>query len=593
MDEEQLELSSTNIWRKSAVEKYEERPPEMEDITLAEFVTEYNINKLTKRRKTAILRCRGSEISDVVNYKREHVMLYLAFRKENDFLDCNEFETIFDDNKERIMEVKTKYNKGVSTAELLEKICEINIENNQEVSSRNAQEDGGESSHARLVQENDDTDIVPESTVTSVVVAAGCPGVKKREDCMPLEEFYARMKMTNHRQRMIIEEVIHRVTNEDAKPLRIFFTGPAGCGKTFTLRLIMDVYNRYCKSKKIGYGDSEISGVNAYIACATTGKAAVALNGITVHSAFKICTTSGQDRGLSAADLNTFRFLFKGVRCVIIDEVSMLSSDLLRHVDRRLRQIRCDRMDEPFGGFDIILCGDLRQLPPVRAAEVFKRPKASASVFITEVIPWHHLEYFPLTQVVRQSDAVFSNLLTKIGDSAPLEDFEVALLESRFVDLGGAAQCPDAVRLYYSNNEVDSYNEKVANLSQNKVEHPARDVVLGHRSQEEKELANRGMETFSRAETGNLPALVVLCMDKPYMLLRNIDITDGLVNGMVGTLKLIEYDAQSEPCRVWLRYPAGVGVMAKAKKLAQRERGYNRWDYSRRCCWGYVYREWE
>nr|XP_054930532.1 uncharacterized protein LOC129386496 [Dermacentor andersoni] len=250
----------------------------------------------------------------------------------------------------------------------------------------------------------------------------------------------------------------------------------------------------------------------------------------------------------------------------------MLSSDLLRHVDRRLRQIRCDRMDEPFGGFDIILCGDLRQLPPVRAAEVFKRPKASASVFITEVIPWHHLEYFPLTQVVRQSDAVFSNLLTKIGDGAPLEDLEVELLETRFVDLDGAAQCPDAVRLYYSNNEVDSYNEKVANLSRNKVEHPARDVVLGHRSQEEKELANRGMETFSRAETGNLPALVVLCMDKPYMLLRNIDITDGLVNGMVGTLKLIEYDAQSEPCRVWLRCPAGVGVMAKPK-LAQRRFG--------------------
>ncbi|XP_065305470.1 uncharacterized protein [Dermacentor albipictus] len=569
MDEEQLDTTSTDIWRKGVVEKYEERPPEMEDVTLAEFMTEYNINKLVKRRKTAILRCRDYDVNDVVNYKREHVMLYLPFRKENDFLDRNEFETIFDENKERIMEVKSKYNSAVTKAELLEYIRDINesvgIEDGCE---GEREEEKGEDgvSPATLVVENDDTDIVPESTVTSVVVAANCPAVKKREGCMPLDEFHAKMRMTNHRQRMIIEEVIHGVTSEDAKPLRIFFTGPAGCGKTFTLRLIMDVYNRYCKSKKIGYGDGEISGVNAYIACATTGKAAVALNGVTVHSAFKIVMSAGrEDRSLSAADLNTFRTLFKGVRCIIIDEVSMLSSDLLRQVDRRLRQIRADRMREPFGGFDVILCGDMRQLPPVRASEVYKRPRASGAVFSTDVIPWHHLEYFPLTQVVRQSDVVFSNLLTKIGDGAVLEDFEVDLIESRFVDAEGAALCSDAVRLYYSNGEVDAYNEKIANRCEHKVEHAARDLITGYRTHEQKELAKRALETFSRIETGNLPPMVVLCLEKPYMLLRNIDITDGLVNGMVGKLKLIEYDAQGEPSRVWLQCPPGVGILAKGK----------------------------
>ncbi|KAK8759627.1 hypothetical protein V5799_002740 [Amblyomma americanum] len=360
MDREHLEATSTDIWRKSAIDKYEERPPELEDLTLAEFMTEYSSKgKLTKRTKRVILRCRDYDINDVVNYKREHVMLYVPFRRENEFLDRNKFETIFDENKERLMEVKEKFNSGVTSAELLEYVKNITesmgIEDDERAVAAAEGEERG-ATRAKVVVENDDTDIVPENAVASALVASNCPAVKKREDCMPLEDFYARMRMTNHRQRMIIEEVIHRLTTEHSEPLRIFFTGLAGCGNTFTLHLIMDVYNRYCKSKKIAYGDAEISGVNAYVACATTGKAAVALNGVTVHSAFKmVMSNTREDKGLSAADLNTFRTLFKGVRCVIIDEGSMLSSDLLRQVDRRLRQIRADRMREPFGAFDVIL----------------------------------------------------------------------------------------------------------------------------------------------------------------------------------------------------------------------------------------------
>ncbi|XP_077506060.1 uncharacterized protein LOC144115492 [Amblyomma americanum] len=560
MDREHLEANSTDIWRESAIDKYEERPPELEDLTLAEFMTEYSSKgKLTKRTKRAILRCRDYDINDVVNYKREHVMLYVPFRRENEFLDRNKFETIFDENKERLMEVKEKFNSGVTSAELLEYVKNINesmgIEDDERAVAAAEGEERG-ATRAKIVVENDDTDIVPENAVASALVASNCPAVKKREDCMPLEDFYARMRMTNHRQRMIIEEVIHRLTTDDSEPLRIFFTGPAGCGKTFTLHLIMDVYNRYCKSKKIAYGDTEISRVNAFVACATTGKAAVALNGVTVHSAFKmVMSHSREDKGLSAADLSTFRTLFKGVRCVIIDEVSMLSSDLLRQVDRRLRQIRADRMREPFGAFDVILCGDMRQLPPVRSSEVYKRPKSNGAVFSTEVMAWHNLEYFPLTQVVRQSDVVFSNLLTKIGDGAVLEDFEVELQESRFVDAEEAGSRSEAVRLYYSNADVDAYNDKIAKRSQDKVDHPTRDFITGYRSQDEKDAAARALETSGRVETGNLPATIALCAEKPYMLLKNIDITDGLVNGMVGKLKLIEYDAQGEPCRVWLRCP--------------------------------------
>lgn len=68
----------------------------------------------------------------------------------------------------------------------------------------------------------------------------------------------------------------------------------------------------------------------------------------------------------------------------------------------------------------MIMYGDFRQLPLVRASEVYKRSKTRGNIFNTHVT-WHHLSYFPLVQVVRQSDAMFSTALSKIGDGRALE----------------------------------------------------------------------------------------------------------------------------------------------------------------------------
>ncbi|KAK8765867.1 hypothetical protein V5799_007353 [Amblyomma americanum] len=178
MDAEQLELNSTDIWHKTSVEKYGERSPDMEHLTFADFMTDYSLSRGTKRGKTAILRCRDYDINDVVNCKRKHVMLYLPFRKENYFLDGNGFDQIFNDNKERIMEAKAKYNSGVTKAELLQYIRDINTRQDivplTDATTDAIQEDDDQrrTGCATLVEENDNRDTVPESTVTSIVVAA-------------------------------------------------------------------------------------------------------------------------------------------------------------------------------------------------------------------------------------------------------------------------------------------------------------------------------------------------------------------------------------------------------------------------------------
>ncbi|GFU60099.1 ATP-dependent DNA helicase [Trichonephila clavipes] len=94
--------------------------------------------------------------------------------------------------------------------------------------------------------------------------------------------FYDLMRRANEEQRGILFHTMHHLISTDEpmrEPLLIYLTGPAGSGKTFVIKGIMEIYNRF----------SDTDGIfNAYIACASTGKAATAIGGSTVHSALSI-----------------------------------------------------------------------------------------------------------------------------------------------------------------------------------------------------------------------------------------------------------------------------------------------------------------
>ncbi|KAH9380180.1 hypothetical protein HPB48_019641 [Haemaphysalis longicornis] len=86
-----------------------------------------------------------------------------------------------------------------------------------------------------------------------------------------------------------------------APPLRVFFNGPAGCDKTYVFWHAMDLYNRYRNT-----GNN--TAYNALVIRASTGKAALAVGGTTVHAAFKLSrrtTGPNKDGGLRATELNT------------------------------------------------------------------------------------------------------------------------------------------------------------------------------------------------------------------------------------------------------------------------------------------------
>lgn len=97
---------------------------------------------------------------------------------------------------------------------------------------------------------------------------------------MPKQKYCETMRLTNPEQRELFLEIIHRLHDPEAEPIQIFFTGPAGSGKTFTLKAIIESINRFTQKHN--------TLMNAYVATASTGKAAAAFDDITVHSAFWI-----------------------------------------------------------------------------------------------------------------------------------------------------------------------------------------------------------------------------------------------------------------------------------------------------------------
>jgi len=135
----------------------------------------------------------------------------------------------------------------------------------------------------------------------------------------------------------------------------VFLTGPAGSGKTY----VLNQYINFLKERKIPVGVT-----------ASTGIASTHLNGITIHS----WSGLGIKDNLSEHEIEkllTKSYLkkkFKYTQVLVIDEISMLHSSQLDSVDRICRAFK--QSTAPFGGMQIILCGDFFQLPPINKSDL-------------------------------------------------------------------------------------------------------------------------------------------------------------------------------------------------------------------------------
>ena len=181
----------------------------------------------------------------------------------------------------------------------------------------------------------------------------------------------------------------------------IFITGKAGTGKTTLLKFFARNTTK-----------------NAVV-LATTGIAAVNVHGQTVHSFFHL-------KPGNLLDLENLKKLprrtVEAIDTIIIDEASMLRADLLDAIDHILRISTYE--DAPFGGKQMVLFGDLFQLPPVEETrgeglfDYFHTLYKSPYFFDARVVQQTKIEVFELQRIFRQKgDKTFAHLLNKIREN--------------------------------------------------------------------------------------------------------------------------------------------------------------------------------
>jgi hypothetical protein len=212
-------------------------------------------------------------------------------------------------------------------------------------------------------------------------------------------------------------------------------TGPAGSGKTH----LLNSYIKFLKDKHVEVGIT-----------ASTGIAATHMGGTTIHS----WTGMGIKDSVTRADiseLKTRKYLrdrFSRTQVLVIDEVSMLHHfrlDLINQICQEMRDVSL-----PFGGMQVILCGDFFQLPPIaRLGE----PEAFF-VYESKVWPEANFKICYLEEQHRQKDQDFLRILNEIRANNLSSESRLHL-ESRRGDLDH-----EPTRLHTHNANVDEINHR-------------------------------------------------------------------------------------------------------------------------------------
>ena len=300
----------------------------------------------------------------------------------------------------------------------------------------------------------------------------------------------------------------------------ILLTSRAGCGKSYTLSNIIE----YAEQNNIPIGVT-----------ATTGCATLLLKGTTVHSFLGIgLGTKPVDELVRDCKKRHLMYRNQTTRSIydrlvelemlIIDEISMMSDTLFDLISQYLSRIR--GKPQPFGGVQIILCGDLYQIPPVNGKFFFH----SATWTQLNEKQNQSFKTFDLQQSQRHSsDQIFDVLLQKLR-IGQCDDETLSILQSTENNL--FPKCIKPTILYLKNVDVDLINKhELGKL-----------IDVGSKPWEYTIQASPNVAAKAWIQSCKIPEIVTLCVGAQVMLTWNIDLDNGLCNGSRGIVVSLNSD---------------------------------------------------
>lgn len=299
----------------------------------------------------------------------------------------------------------------------------------------------------------------------------------------------------------------------------IFFTGSAGTGKSHLL-------------KSIAYALPP----NVTFATASTAMAACQIGGTTLHQFAGIGKGEGSvEYLLNLASRPGVQAVWKKCQHLIIDEISMVHGDFFEKLECIARKIR--KNEKPFGGIQLILCGDFFQLPPV----------GNPVVFCFETKAWEKCitKMFELKEIHRQSDPILVNILQNVRLGRITDDITKKLQEtaSQVIEKKGIL----ATRLC-------THTAESVSINQSKLDELPGDVNV-YKALDEPESLSTFIDKQSR-----VPSTVPLKVGAQVMLLKNLNISNGLVNGARGVV--IKFDSENLPV---VQFKSGIHVIKREK----------------------------
>ncbi|KAH3676451.1 hypothetical protein WICPIJ_009107 [Wickerhamomyces pijperi] len=338
----------------------------------------------------------------------------------------------------------------------------------------------------------------------------------------------------------------------------VFFTGSAGTGKSILLKtLIQRLLRKY----------PSYDNVEQVAVCAATGLAALNINGMTLHRFAGI--------GLGHHDVESLlkrvkanyeaKMRWQSIRVLIIDEISMIDGELFDKIAEIASRIRGkDPKGNPWGGIQLVCCGDFFQLPSVPKPESLD----SDVTFCFESKSWkqkikHHIV---LEKVFRQKgDAEFIDMLNEVRFGNVSQE-----TTKKFMELSRPLASDDIepAQIYSTRNEVDTANN--TRLEELEGEEHVFTAVDGGTLNPETDKDR--IKALMKGITA--PRTLTLKTGAKVMMLKNMD--DTLVNGSLGkVVDFIDQETYAVYCSLMtLPRHHHLGFIKKKIKENRRSREY-------------------